>query len=189
MTAMLTLLRTVVAIVVVGCGAGTVRTEPIAARSQPLVETCTASWAFVPPSLLFTTGSDQVDSSGEVGLEVLDAAAERILSRGDICQVRVAGHRSDCAAEEADATLSHRRAQDVTDKLAARGVPRSRIELRDYGATQPIGESGECERGTLHSSRRVEVSVLRCTTQPNDSPLEICEPIPVAGGNVGRNET
>ena len=92
----------------------------------------------------------------------LDQVAQT-LSSYDQTYIDVLGHTDSTGSDEYNQALSQRRAQSVSDYLAARGVARARIGIRGYGESQPIA-SNDTDIGRSEN-RRVEIKVVP-VTQP-----------------------
>jgi outer membrane protein OmpA-like peptidoglycan-associated protein len=85
------------------------------------------------------------------------------LSSYDQTYIDVLGHTDSTGSDAYNQALSERRAQSVSDYLAARGVARARIGIRGYGESQPIA-SNDTDTGRAEN-RRVEIKVVP-VTQP-----------------------
>ena len=102
----------------------------------------------------FESNSDRVLAGASAVLDDVVAAMER----NPTIKIEIGGHTDSVGAEEANASLSARRAQTVHDYLAANGVSVNRMSVRGYGESQPIADNTTDEGRA--QNRRV---VLRIT--------------------------
>lgn len=89
----------------------------------------------------------------------LDKLARAILERPDIGIIEVAGHADSVGPREANLHISRKRAEVVADYLVSKGVPRSRLVTRGYGAERPV-TSNETPSGRAQN-RRIELKTQR----------------------------
>ncbi len=92
----------------------------------------------------------------------LDQVAQTLSSYNQT-YIDVLGHTDSTGSDAYNQALSQRRAQAVSDYLAAHGVDRARIGIRGYGESQPIA-SNDTDIGRAEN-RRVEIKVVP-VTQP-----------------------
>jgi outer membrane protein OmpA-like peptidoglycan-associated protein len=80
----------------------------------------------------------------------------------------VAGHTDSVGDHARNVELSHERAQAVTDRLVAAGVPAAHLEVHGYGPDQPL-QSNETSAGRA-ANRRVELIYSRVDESPEETP-------------------
>jgi OmpA-OmpF porin, OOP family len=68
--------------------------------------------------------------------------------------VELGGHSDASGAVAANRALSLKRATAVRDYLVSRGVESSRLQVRAYGSSRPLGA------GEAAANRRVEIKVV-----------------------------
>jgi outer membrane protein OmpA-like peptidoglycan-associated protein len=102
---------------------------------------------------------DDRDTIRSVSAPVLDQLADVIRTLGPGVRVLVEGHTDDTGNAAYNVDLSHRRARAVVEYLAARGVPRARLDFNGYGASRPLAPNDSPEGRALN--RRVEFLLLR----------------------------
>ena len=78
--------------------------------------------------------------------------------RFGIKRVRVEGYTDSSGTRAANLRLSQARAEAVTEYLAQKGIPRSRLEAKGYGDARPIAPNLTAHGRELN--RRVEIVVL-----------------------------
>ena len=88
----------------------------------------------------------------------LNRAAAILDERTEIILVEVAGHTDSTGPEAYNQSLSERRAQSVTDYLAARGVDRDRMRVVGYGESRP--KVANDTRENRQKNRRVVITIL-----------------------------
>ena len=76
-------------------------------------------------------------------------------------RVEIAGHTDDGGSASAAQALSLARAQAVKAYLVGNRVPADRIDVKGYGATQPLGDNNTADGRVLN--RRVELRILKET--------------------------
>ena len=106
-----------------------------------------------PAIVLFDFDGAEVkaDAAGQLG-EIV-----RALTQQPSLEVEVVGHASDEGAESYNLALSQRRAQAVSDHLAASGVEAARISTKWRGESEPAFPNTTDEFRALN--RRAEVTV------------------------------
>lgn len=105
-------------------------------------------------SINFETGSDRLMSSS---YPILDKIAD-ILKDYPQMVIEVAGHTDNVGDDQANMTLSQKRAAAVVAYLTSKGVKPEQMKAMGYGETQPIA-SNETQEGRLQN-RRVMFTVL-----------------------------
>lgn len=101
----------------------------------------------------FASNSAAIDPSSR---PVLDALASVAL-RCDRYAIEVAGHTDNQGARELNMALSQRRADAVSDYLAAQGVDRARLMARGYGPDRPLVDNATAAGQA--QNRRIEFYV------------------------------
>lgn len=89
--------------------------------------------------------------------EILDDVAESLMAWPEV-RVEVGGHSDSLGADDYNLRLSKLRAESVRDYLLEKGVPRSQLEARGYGETNPV-DNNRTEDGRA-KNRRVELKRL-----------------------------
>lgn len=108
-------------------------------------------------AIRFEAGSAGLDPSQASTVDDLSSAIRQLLLQHPDARVTVTGHTDEVGTEETNLTLSQRRARQVIDALAERGVPRGRLEARGVGNSQPIPASRS--DGDRSFNRRVSFAV------------------------------
>jgi outer membrane protein OmpA-like peptidoglycan-associated protein len=103
--------------------------------------------------ILFSTGSSTITSDSRFNIEKL----ARILNRYNDTSLVIEGHTDTIGSEEANQSLSERRAESVANLLEVYGVSSRRLSPVGYGETRPVS-SNETEYGRK-LNRRVEVLI------------------------------
>jgi len=103
--------------------------------------------------ILFSTGSATITSTSRYNIEKL----ARILNRYHDTTLVIEGHTDTTGSEEANQSLSERRADSVANLLGVYGVSSRRVAPVGFGETRPIA-TNETEEGR-RLNRRVEVLI------------------------------
>ena len=103
--------------------------------------------------ILFSTGSATITSTSRYNIEKL----ARILNRYHDTSLVIEGHTDDIGSEEANQSLSERRAESVANLLEIYGVSSRRLSPIGFGETRPVS-TNETEYGRK-LNRRVEVLI------------------------------
>lgn len=103
--------------------------------------------------LLFGFDSDALTPEMKNTLEEFAAT----LKEYDDTNVLVDGHTDSKGTDEYNMELSRKRATEVTDYLSAQGVAQSRLGIRGFGETQPVGSNAS--NAGRKQNRRVEVAL------------------------------
>ncbi len=103
--------------------------------------------------ILFSTGSSTITSTSRYNIEKL----ARILNRYHDTSLVIEGHTDDVGSEEANQSLSERRADSVANLLETYGVSARRLSPVGFGETHPVA-SNETEYDRK-LNRRVEVLI------------------------------
>ena len=96
---------------------------------------------------------------------VLGAVAAALRAQPEMRRVGVEGHTDNVGTDEANMSLSQRRAQSVTTWLTQHGIEPSRVVPRGYGPSRPIVPNTTSSGRA--ANRRVEFHILQ--PQPNNS--------------------
>ena len=86
---------------------------------------------------------------------ILDIAAEQYRASGNT-QVVLAGHADASGPDRYNVVLSERRAQNVRDYLAGRGIPEAIMRTEAFGESRPLVDTADGVREP--QNRRVEVT-------------------------------
>jgi outer membrane protein OmpA-like peptidoglycan-associated protein len=105
------------------------------------------------PDLLFAINTTWLSRPSR---EILDRVAEA-LARNPDRRVVLSGHTDGAGDPELNRALSRERAARASRYLRARGVEPGRIEMRAFGAKQPVETAGPSE--FRPRNRRVEITV------------------------------
>ena len=73
-------------------------------------------------------------------------------------RIELSGHTDYKGSDEYNMTLSTDRAKAALEYLAKKGVPRSRMEYKGYGKTQPIADNKTEEGRAIN--RRTEIMII-----------------------------
>ncbi len=103
--------------------------------------------------VLFATNSADLNTTAKDNL----AKLTEVLNKYPDTYVRVEGHTDNTGATDYNLGLSEKRAKEVTDYLALKGVATDRIKTAWYGESQPKA-SNDTESGKS-LNRRVEFSI------------------------------
>jgi outer membrane protein OmpA-like peptidoglycan-associated protein len=103
--------------------------------------------------VLFATGAATLNPGAAPTLDRLAQFMRDYPERS----VRIEGHTDAVGSEDANLTLSERRANAVRDALVDRGLPPERIATRGYGETLPVATNDS--PGGRQQNRRVEIVV------------------------------
>jgi outer membrane protein OmpA-like peptidoglycan-associated protein len=139
----------------------------------------------------FATGRDVIL---ERSFPVLDAVAGALRASPNIRRVSVEGHTDDVHTDEANVTLSERRANNVVAFLVAHGVDASRLEAHGFGESRPVrpldGLDPQQTEAARAVNRRVEFRIVDPATEaapevapvtaPEIAPEAAPEPAPIA---------
>lgn len=108
----------------------------------------------LPATSAFAVGSSEVQPQFRTTLEEI----ARPLKTFNQSFIDVLGHTDSTGTAEGNKRLSERRASAVADYLVSRGISRSRIATRGYGASVPLNaELTEMDRA---ANRRVEIRIV-----------------------------
>ena len=73
-------------------------------------------------------------------------------------KIEIAGHTDDVGADEANQTLSQKRAGSVVEYLTKNGIAAERLKAKGYGEAQPVVHNDSDENRALN--RRIEFEIL-----------------------------
>jgi len=125
----------------------------------PSAPPASAPPAITGPILLqgvsFWEGSDQLMPES---YPALDQVYESLAYYADM-RVEIAGHTDNVGDEDANKSLSMKRARSVLNYLVTKGIPKSRMTARGYGMERPVA-SNSTEDGRA-ANRRIEVIPVR----------------------------
>jgi outer membrane protein OmpA-like peptidoglycan-associated protein len=103
----------------------------------------------------FWEGSDQFTPES---YSALDQIYTSLAYYSDL-RVEIAGHTDNVGDEDANKSLSMKRARAVLNYLVSKGIPKSRMTARGYGMERPVASNGT-EDGRA-ANRRIEVIPVR----------------------------
>jgi len=133
--------------------------EPSYAAPAPQASSAAAPPAITGPILLqgvsFWDGSDQLQPES---YPALDNVYESLAYYADL-RVEIAGHTDNVGDEDANKSLSMKRARSVLNYLVSKGIPKGRMTARGYGMERPVA-SNNTEDGRA-ANRRIEVIPVR----------------------------
>jgi OOP family OmpA-OmpF porin len=123
-----------------------------------------------PPPAVFVPASQSLDCSGivfdiyfEIGSAGLSAPAaltiDEIVTREAGCtysRVEIEGHADVSGTREANAAISVRRAENVAERLIAKGIDAERISVRGVGEADAITDLGQIQP----MNRRTQVRLI-----------------------------
>ena len=142
---------------------------PIAAAPEPMPEPAPAPEPVkcTPQMDTITVGAEKLfafdkANISEEGKAALDEAAAKIKANPELKAVIVTGHTDRIGSDEYNHKLSHRRAVQVKDYLAAHGVDPSIIEAVGKGEEEPVVQCTGNKKtkkliSCLQPNRRVEI--------------------------------
>jgi len=132
--------------------------------SEPSYTAPSSKPAVAPPAITgpillqgvnFWEGSDQLMPESYA---VLDQVYESLAYYSDL-RVEIAGHTDNVGDEDANKSLSMKRARSVLNYLVSKGIPKARMTARGYGMERPVA-SNNTEDGRA-ANRRIEVIPVR----------------------------
>lgn len=149
--------------------------EPPAAATVPAQQSLSAD-------ALFAFGKARLKSADSAEL---DALAEKMKAASQVDSVHVVGYTDRIGSEQANQTLSARRAETVRDYLVAHGVPAGVIQSEGRGEADPVAECPD-QKGSrliacLAPNRRVVIN-----TTVSDAGSAAPAPIPQGRRSVTR---
>jgi outer membrane protein OmpA-like peptidoglycan-associated protein len=106
-------------------------------------------------NVFYDTDSWRIKKESEPELDRL----YKLLAENSGLVVEIGGYTDSTGTVEYNNILSEKRALSVLDYLAGRGISRSRLEAKGYGAASPIGDNITFEGRRLN--RRTEVRIVR----------------------------
>lgn len=104
--------------------------------------------------ILFALNSSTLDGNGRAVIQ----RVAKTLAANPSAHVVVQGHSDDTGSVEHNQALSERRAQSVETALQQAGIPKTRLESRGFGPSQPAGETQLAEERA--KNRRVDFQVV-----------------------------
>lgn len=90
--------------------------------------------------------------------EELNAVAQTLNTHNELVLIEVGGHTCDLGSTTYNENLSRERAESVVDYLVSQGVAANRLQVKDYGESDPRVPNTSIEN--RQQNRRVELSVL-----------------------------
>ncbi|AHM59849.1 peptidoglycan-associated lipoprotein [Flammeovirgaceae bacterium 311] len=85
---------------------------------------------------------------------------ERMLNENPDLVMEISGHTDNVGSKAYNKQLSLRRAQAVVDYVVQKGISKSRVSARGYGAERPIASNDDEKEGRM-LNRRVEFKIIR----------------------------
>ncbi len=107
----------------------------------------------LPAGILFDVNKDAVKPSAKTSL----AKAAEVLVKYPDTYVTVEGHTDSTGSAQYNQELSERRAMHVRDLLTQDGVPAARLDVKGYGASDPIADNATAEG--RQANRRVQLEI------------------------------
>ncbi len=107
----------------------------------------------LPAGILFDVNKDVVKPEAKTSL----AKAAEVLVKYPDTYITVEGHTDSTGSAEYNQELSERRALHVRDVLARDGVPVARLDVKGYGASDPIADNATAEG--RQANRRVQLEI------------------------------
>lgn len=126
----------------------------IPAIVQNTTTTSDAKNSFVLEKVVFQPGSAVLNKTSNTQLDSMVA----ILKANATMKVEIAGYTDNSGSEEANKTLSEKRAKAVYDYFIAKGINASVLSYKGYGLTNPIADNNT-EAGKI-KNRRIEIKIL-----------------------------
>ncbi len=105
-------------------------------------------------NVFFETNSASLKTESNAELEIL----LKFLQENPVMKIEVGGHTDNTGTAEFNKSLSEQRAKSVYDFLVAKGIDKSRLSYRGFGATQPVA-TNDTEDGKAQN-RRTEFRIL-----------------------------
>ncbi len=99
----------------------------------------------------FETGKADIKPESQV---IIDQIVE-MMKANPTLKVSIEGHTDNVGTATANQTLSEKRAQAVMNALIAKGIDKSRLTSKGWGATKPIGDNSTDDGKA--QNRRVEI--------------------------------
>lgn len=151
---------------VMGCASQPEQVAPVASAGTqqspvlPISQTARGVEITLPDNVLFASGKAELDAG--LSAPYLDRLARLLTTKTDK-RILIEGHTDATGGDELNRRLSVQRALSVADALAARGVPKARIETTGLASSRPIAPN-DVEAGR-RLNRRSEVIVLGETVE------------------------
>ncbi len=114
------------------------------------------AWIEIIDRVYFDHDKDVIQTRS---FQMLDQVAKILKRRPEITLVRVEGHTDSRGRDGYNLDLSQRRANAVMKYIIAEGVPKSRLQAKGFGETQPIRDNAS-EEGRA-KNRRVEFRIVQ----------------------------
>jgi outer membrane protein OmpA-like peptidoglycan-associated protein len=127
--------------------------------------------------VFFATNRDRILPPS---VRVLTAVVSALRAQPVIRRIGIEGHTDNVGGDEANLSLSQRRAQAVATWLIQHGIDAARVEARGFGASRPIVPN-DVASGRA-ANRRVEFHILDPQQRPSvDANGSATRPAPAAG--------
>lgn len=105
-------------------------------------------------NIFFETGKAELKKSSFAELD----RVVKFLNSNPNVTIEVSGHTDNVGNSGANQTLSQKRASAVTEYLLSKGIEKSRLTSKGYGAEKPVADNSTEQGRTLN--RRVEFTIL-----------------------------
>jgi OOP family OmpA-OmpF porin len=106
---------------------------------------------FIALYINFETGKSDIKTESQ---GIIDQIAQLMKDNPNL-KISIEGHTDNVGSASANQTLSEKRAKAVMDALVAKGIDKSRLSFKGWGASKPIGDNNT-EDGKA-KNRRVEI--------------------------------
>lgn len=106
---------------------------------------------FIALYINFETGKADIKPESQ---SIVDQIAEMLRQNKDL-KISVEGHTDNVGSEKSNQLLSENRAKAVMNAIVARGIEKTRLSYKGWGATKPIADNSS-EEGKA-KNRRVEI--------------------------------
>lgn len=107
----------------------------------------------VDSALLFDSGSAELKLSGQVVLQTIVPALQKIPN-----EIKIEGHTDTVGDSNTNYRLSTDRANSVRQFLSLQGGFEKRLEIAGWGEEQPVADNGTAEGRAMN--RRVEITIV-----------------------------
>lgn len=123
----------------------------LAAGGKDLYRALNEEGRVTAEGILFDTGSDRIRPESDATLNEIAAVLK---AHADL-RLEVAGHTDNTGSDEANQSLSDKRAASVKKSLMAKGIGADRLDSKGYGSSMPAA-SNDTPEGK-QTNRRVEL--------------------------------
>jgi outer membrane protein OmpA-like peptidoglycan-associated protein len=121
----------------------------------------------------FETGGHNLTKDAKKRLDVVAHALEEYPERN----VTIAGYTDNSGREEANLSLSQKRADSVKDYLISKGAPSQRLASEGRGESNPVGSNDTAEGKA--GNRRVEITLLPKGAASDRQLVKGVDPLPL----------